>query len=160
MIISNTTPISNFLNLGQLNLLKQLLEKIHIPQAVFQEIDTHFSENEEWQQALQKNFIIVHQIKEHKYSNHFFANLHSGEAEALCLYLEKNAQICLLDDKDARSYAEIHNIKITGTLGLLIQAKKKGYIQSVKLSMNELKHYHFWINEAMYNKVLSLSGEL
>jgi predicted nucleic acid-binding protein len=48
MIISNTTPLSNFLHLGRTSLLEQIFEKIHIPEAIKKEIDTFFHKNEEW----------------------------------------------------------------------------------------------------------------
>ena len=159
MIISNTTPISNFLNLGQLDLLRRFFNKIHIPQAVYKEINKHFSRNEEWQRSMDEDFIVVHQLTPSVFLNQFLASLHPGEAEALWLCIEKNATLFLLDDRDARSFAKVQKIKITGTLGLLIQAKKKRYIQSVKIVINKLKQYNFWISDAMYNKVLSLSDE-
>jgi len=159
MIISNTTPLSNFLNIGQMDLLKRFFNTIHIPQAVYREVNIHFSKKSEWQQGLDEKFIIVNRLNPSALLAQLLVNLHPGESEALCLYLERNASLCLLDDRDARLLAQLHKVNITGTLGLLIQAKKKGYIQSVKTYMNELKHFHFWISGAMYDKVLLLAHE-
>ena len=52
MIVSNTTPISNFLHLNRLDILKQLFEEIHIPVAVKQEIEVYFPNHKTWQQSL------------------------------------------------------------------------------------------------------------
>ena len=52
--------------------------------------------------------------------------LHKGEAEAICLGLEKKAKLCLIDDKDGRIIAQSNNLPITGTLGILLKAKKTG----------------------------------
>ena len=49
-----------------------------------------------------------------------------GEAEALCLCIENNAQLRLIDDRDARLIARINDIPVSGTLGVLIKAKKMG----------------------------------
>ena len=105
-----------------------------IPQAVYREINNHFSKNSEWQQGLDEKFIIVHRLNPSALLAQLFVNLHPGESDALCLYLylERNASLCLLDDRDASLLAQLHKVNITGTLGLLIKAKKKGYIQSVK----------------------------
>jgi len=74
--------------------------------------------------------------------------------------MENKAKLCLLDDKDARLEAGLSKIPVTGTMGILIQAKKKGLIKSVRYFMDELKNqHHFWISNAMYKKVLELSGE-
>jgi predicted nucleic acid-binding protein len=83
-----------------------------------------------------------------------------GEAEALCLCIENNAQLCLLDDGDARIIARLNKIPISGTLGVLMKAKKMGIIESVRELMDRLRtNHHYWIDDAMYNKVLKLSGE-
>jgi predicted nucleic acid-binding protein len=34
MIVSNTTPISNFLHLGQMEILKTIFKELHVPMAV------------------------------------------------------------------------------------------------------------------------------
>jgi predicted nucleic acid-binding protein len=87
-------------------------------------------------------------------------HLHMGEAEALCLCIENNAKLCLLDDKDARIIARLNKIPISGTLGVLLKAKKMGIIDSIKKFMDRLRtDHHYWIDDAMYNKVLNLTGE-
>ena len=83
-----------------------------------------------------------------------------GEAEALCLCIENDAKLCLIDDRDARIIARLNNIPVSGTLGVLMKAKKMGIIESVKKVMDRLRNdHHFWIDDAMYNKVLRLSNE-
>jgi predicted nucleic acid-binding protein len=45
-------------------------------------------------------------------------------------------------------------------LGVMMKAKKMGIIKSVKELMDRLRtDHHYWIDDAMYNKVLSLSDE-
>jgi len=103
MIVSNTTPISNFLLLSQ---------------------------------------------------------LHAGEAEALCLCIDNDARLLLVDDRDARGIAHLHNIPVSGTLGILVQAKKMNLIESVKNQTDKLRNeHHYWVDETMYHHVLELSDE-
>ena len=59
-----------------------------------------------------------------------------------------------------RIIARLNNIPVSGTLGVLMKAKKMGIIESVKELMDRLRtDHHYWIDDVMYNKVLSLSGE-
>lgn len=161
MIVSNTTPISNFLHLNQVDILRNMFEKIHIPAAVGHEIDAAFSDNRQWQQCLRDKFLVILKVKSPVLLYQILGQLHRGEAEALCICMENNAKLCLLDDKDARYFAKQHGIAITGTLGILAEAKKKGLIQSVKALMDELRsRHHFWISNAMYREVLRLSEEI
>jgi hypothetical protein len=65
-----------------------------------------------------------------------------------------------LDDRDARIIARLNNMPISGTLGVLMKAKEIGIVESVKEIMDRLRtDHHYWIDDAMYNKVLSLSDE-
>jgi len=160
MIVSNTTPISNFLHLGQMEILKTIFKELHVPMAVHSEIEAYFSGDDQWQKCLDEGFIIRTEIQTSPKIKELMIHLHMGEAEALCLCIENNAKLCLLDDKDARIIARLNNIPISGTLGVLMKAKKMGIIESVKDLMDRLRtDHHYWINDAMYNKVLSLSNE-
>jgi predicted nucleic acid-binding protein len=56
------------------------------------------------------------------------AALGPGETEAILLYEEIHADKLLIEDNDARLYAETRGIRCTGALGILIEAKKKNFI--------------------------------
>ncbi|MCP4400372.1 MAG: DUF3368 domain-containing protein [bacterium] len=160
MIVSNTTPISNLLHLGRIDILQRMFDAVHLPSAVKQEINAAFSEHVTWQQCLHDGFFIIQKVKDRWLFEQLLEKLHIGEAEALCLCMEHSAKLCLLDDKDARNTARQNHISVTGTLGILIEAKKTKQIESVGYYMDELRtHHHFWINDVMYKKVLQLSGE-
>ncbi len=160
MIVSNTTPISNFLHLGQMEILKKIFKELHVPMAVYSEIEAYFSGDNQWQKCLEEDFIIRAEVQTSAKIKELMTHLHTGEAEALCLCIENNAKLCLLDDRDARVIARLNKIPISGTLGVLIKAKKMGIIESVKEFMDRLRiDHHYWIDDAMYNNVLNLSGE-
>lgn len=48
MIVSNTTPLSNFLHLDRLDILRHLFGTIHIPHAVKQEMEEYFRSDARW----------------------------------------------------------------------------------------------------------------
>ncbi len=160
MIVSNTTPISNFLHLGQMEILKKIFKELHVPMAVHREIEACFSGDDQWQRCLDEEFIIRTEVQTSPKIKELMIHLHMGEAEALCLCIENNAQLCLIDDRDARIIARLNNIPVSGTLGVLMKAKKMGIIESVKKLMGLLRNdHHFWIDDAMYSKVSRLSNE-
>jgi predicted nucleic acid-binding protein len=66
----------------------------------------------------------------------------------------------LLDDKKARRIASQLDIKIIGTLGILLLAKKSGIIPLIKPLMSDLTSAGFRISETLYEEALKLSGEL
>lgn len=161
MIVSNTTPVSNFLHLNRIDILQNLFPHLHIPRAVKHELEDFFSGHKQWQRALQEGFFIVHDIQSPVLLHQFLTILHRGEAEVLSLYLEQQAALCLIDDKDARGVAALNGITLSGTLGVLIQAKQRSIIDAVKPLTDNLRTYHyFWISDPMYQQVLQKVSEL
>ena len=53
------------------------------------------------------------------------SSIDDGESEAITLALEIGADLILLDDSDAREKARLYGLEITGTIGILLRAKKK-----------------------------------
>jgi predicted nucleic acid-binding protein len=160
MIISDTTPISNLLHLDNILLLAELFGTVYIPEAVANEVNVVFSSCREWEKCIEEEQIIIQPISNTIFVKQMTPFLHQGEAEAICLSLEKKAKLCLIDDKDARTIAQLNNLPITGTLGILLKAKKNGLISSVKKLIDRLRsEHHFWIKEDMYQKVLHIANE-
>ena len=55
-----------------------------------------------------------------------------GEAEVISLALEKKADRVLIDERKGRRIADfVYHLNVTGTGGILLRAKKNGYIEAV-----------------------------
>jgi predicted nucleic acid-binding protein len=67
-----------------------------------------------------------------------FPEIDPGDSEAISLYKELNADYLLIDDKIARQVAESNYVNCIGTLGLLITAKQKKLIASLRLIFEQL----------------------
>ncbi len=65
----------------------------------------------------------------------------------------------IVDDIRARKYAQQMGLKITGTLGVLILAKQKGVIASVKPILERIKKTDFRLTEELELRVLEKSNE-
>jgi predicted nucleic acid-binding protein len=61
-----------------------------------------------------------------------------GECAAMILASEIKADQLLIDDLDARRVALSRNLKIIGTVGILLVAKQQGLIYSVKEILDDL----------------------
>jgi hypothetical protein len=68
--------------------------------------------------------------------------------------------IAFLDDALARRVAIAKGIPITGTLGLLSDAKRAGHLPMVKLSLDRLQDLGFRLAQHTQDAVLKLAGEL
>ena len=70
----------------------------------------------------------VHDIEKIK----LLYELEQGEAEVIIMAREKGIQHVLIDEKVARLHAKVLGLNVIGTLGVLLMAKKKGLLNSIK----------------------------
>jgi len=156
-IISNTTPILSLLKINKLGLLEKLYGKIVVPFAVYQEIENG-KDKPYYLDLFSINWIEIRKIKDKK-SREYLFDLDDGEAEVLILAKETNADLVLLDEIMGRRFAKQLNINFTGTIGILLRAKEKGHIPSVKELIEEMIRKGTWLNPKLVTKTLQLANE-
>jgi len=76
------------------------------------------------------------------------------------LALEMPGSVAPLDDALARRVAIAKGIPIKGTLGLHLEAKRAGYLTSVRPSLDKLQELGFRLAHQTQDAVLKLAGEL
>ena len=81
------------------------------------------------------------------------SELDRGEAEAIALALERNAALILLDDAEGREKARLYDLSITGTIGLLLRAKREGRLESFDNTLLKLRQSGFWISDALVERL-------
>ncbi|HCE59211.1 MAG TPA: DUF3368 domain-containing protein [Prolixibacteraceae bacterium] len=156
-VVSNTTPIISLLKLNKLDLLKQLYSQIFIPLAVYNEIEAGKAKG--FYKDLSKfDWIKIVEVKD-KPAIKYFLDLDSGEAEAIVLATELNADLIVLDEKLGRFHAKNADIKITGTIGILFKAKTHGLIHELKSLLEELTEKDVWISDKLKKEILEKAGE-
>jgi predicted nucleic acid-binding protein len=64
-----------------------------------------------------------------------------------------------MDDLKGRKEAKRLGFKITGTLGVLFNAKQKGFIPALKPCIDKLQTIDFRISPLVIKELLALSGE-
>ncbi|WP_263808032.1 DUF3368 domain-containing protein [Salinibacter sp.] len=82
-----------------------------------------------------------------------------GEAEALTLASKVGADRVLLDEAAARQKAERLGLEKTGTVGVLLRAKREGWIDQLRPELDRLRETAFWIDETLYQRVLAAVDE-
>ena len=80
--------------------------------------------------------------------------LGEGETAVITLALKVNADLVVLDDLAARNVAAELGLSVTGTLGVLLAAYKKGYIPDLNNAISELKASGFRLSESMSESIL------
>lgn len=156
-VVSNTTPIISLLKVDKLEILKELYGKIYIPFEVFREIEA--GKDKEYYVNLTKiDWITIERIQNEK-SLLFFLDLDKGEAEAIVLANEIDADLILLDENLGRFHAKHIGLKVTGTIGILLKAKENGIIETVEPILNELLQKGIWLSQKLIIKILEKASE-
>lgn len=162
IVISDTSAITNLAAIHYLQLLPQLYNKVIIPEAVYRELtDIDFPvpgmreiETALWLEVRQVlNREVVQRLQDE-------VKLDPGESEAIALVLELHADLLLIDERRGRAEANRLGVRITGLLGILIEAKRKNLIIAVKPLMDALiTTSEFRVSSALYNQILNMANE-
>lgn len=158
IIISNTTPIISLIGVGQLPLLKLFYEKVIIPQAVYDEIESG-QNKKAYQPLAELDWIEVKAVKNAASVLYLQDTLDKGEAEVIVLAGELNADLVLLDEKAARQVAAFHKVKFTGTLGILLKAKKEGVIPAIAPILDQMADNGIWMSVFLRDSLLKEAKE-
>lgn len=157
-VIVNSTPLIVLCNVGKLEILKKLYAEISIPQAVFHEV------TEKYDTACQilkesLGWIHVEKIYSETDKKMYRAKLHDGEVEVMILAQEKGADLVIIDDNAAKKTAKYLGLPVTGTMGVLLKAKREGYITEIAPVMEEICRNGFYISEVLKKMILEQAGE-
>lgn len=158
-VIVNTTPLIALSHVGKLDLLKQLYGEIIIPEAVYQELSV--KEDSICKKMVDKSlgWIRIHKIGNQMAKTLYKTQLHDGEVEVMILSKELAADIVIIDDATAKKHAKYLGLPVTGTLGVLIRAKREGYIDEIKPVLDQMIEKGIYISHSVLEMCLKQVGE-
>ncbi len=158
IVVSDTSPILSLALIGRLELLRDLYGAILIPDAVRWEI---IATGQSGAGAVaQVDWIITRPIEHDVVLKLLLREVDRGEAEAIALALQSNADILLVDERKARHLAAYLELGVAGLLDVLQEAKRRQLITSVKPVLDELvARARFRLSHKLYQRTLFTAGE-
>lgn len=157
-LVCDTSPLQYLHQLGQLDLLPRLAGKVVVPPAVVMELAVGRAAGYDVPTPDALGWIeIIHPASES--AERLIGNLGPGETEVLMLAMERPDAIAVVDDKLARWVAETLNLKFTGTLGLLLDAKRAGLVERIAPLLDRLQELRFWASPAARRLIQRAAGE-
>lgn len=135
-IIVNTTVLSNFAAIEQLDLLRRLYDGIHIPTEVYQEIRAGLEEGYRFYEGIDRlvdplveggwiHLVSASGEEELRLLDSLLQHLHQGEAACLAI-AHHRGWLLLTDDLAARREAERLDVPRSGSIGCLVLAVERG----------------------------------
>lgn len=148
-IISDTSCLILLDKIGELQLLNKLFGRIIITTEIANEFNKELPDWFDVQCSTNKTYQRILE-----------ASLDKGESSAIALAIEQTDCLLIIDDLKGRKYAEQLGLKITGTLGVLVDAKLSGFLESVRPTLEKIKTTDFRLTVDLEKKTLMKSGEL
>jgi predicted nucleic acid-binding protein len=157
-IICNTSPLQYLHQLDLLHVLRTLAGRVIVPPAVMHELGEGRALGVNLPDLSREEWLLVRRPVSQQ-AVALVSNLGPGETEVLMLGLESRNAVVVLDDALARRVAEALGLSLTGTLGLLLDAKRAGLIQAVGPLLDQLQALRFRVAPYTREAVLRLAGE-
>lgn len=157
-VVSDSSPLISLGKLQALFLLEKLYGKVIVLHAVYEEVVGEGLEiyKDTFQVlTLIKNGVIV--VETVEVEEALMRGLGRGEIETIVYALGKNVDLVLMDDLLARNEAKKRNLNVKGTIGVLYEAYKKGFLEWNKFQeiiQEIISRNDIWIHEDLCNHVL------
>ncbi|WP_206205927.1 DUF3368 domain-containing protein [Thermococcus sp. JdF3] len=155
----NSSPLIFLAKLGLLDVLGKLFDEVYVTDAVYWETVVEGAGREEAILIEKADFLRRASVENQHLVKFLLELIDYGEAETIALAIERKLDLVVLDDKDARKVARGFGLRVTGTLGILLLAKRRGLISEVAPYIETLKKHGFRISDEVVKKILESAGE-
>ncbi|MCG3148309.1 MAG: hypothetical protein PCFJNLEI_01752 [Verrucomicrobiae bacterium] len=153
IVVSDTSPLSALISIGQAGLLRSLFGEVLIPVAVEAELRRYHHDL--------PDFFRVRAVANPAEVTRWLPRLDRGEAEAIVLAQEVHADYLLMDEIAGRTVAREQGLRAIGVLGVLMEAKRIRLIGSLRETFDQLEaETTFFVSADLKARLLKEAGEL
>ena len=147
IIISDTSCLIALTNIGLLHILKDLYGEILVTSEVYEEFG-----------GILPDWVIILDVKDKVKQADIESRLDKGESSSIALAIEIPDSILIIDEIKGRNIAKSFNIKIIGTVGVLLLASDKGLIEDVISVILKLVNKGFRLSDKLLDKIIEKYG--
>jgi uncharacterized protein len=143
-VISDASVLICLGAVGQIDLLREFYTEVLVPPAVWAEVTSAGARPGAAEAATARNdgWLKLRAPASTALIAQLHRTLDAGEAEAIALATELPESLLLMDDADGRETALQLSLDFTGTLGVLLRAKRAGKLPALKPVLDRLTQQH------------------
>jgi predicted nucleic acid-binding protein len=158
-IVINTGPLLAIVAAtGDLEVLKNLYREVLVPREVADELRAGGATGFGLARFEEANWLAVE--SERVTVNPYLSNtLDLGEAAVIQLALDRNVETVCIDETVGRRVARLNNLQLTGSIGVLLKAKKEGASLEIARAIENMKSAGIWVSERVAKAAIALAGE-
>ena len=152
IVVSDTSPLTALLAIGEVEILPQLFAEVVIPSAVRDELLRNHSDLPDWLR------VVI--VKDSAEARRLMELVDRGEAEAIELAKELHADHLLIDERKGRRLAIKEGVSVIGLLGAVLLAKRRELIPSARAVLDRLeKEAGMYLSTEIREQALKSVGE-
>lgn len=155
--VTNASPLIYLGRTDNLHLLESCARNVCLPDVVVDEIRS--GQNEPAAQAIRTcawlRVVSVDRVPPEVQA----WNLGVGESAVIAWALANPGSAAVIDDREGRRCAAQLGIRVVGTLGLVLAAKRRGLVPAARPVVDELIVSGLYLSEEIVNGALALVGE-
>jgi uncharacterized protein len=162
IVVSDTSPIRALAFLDQLTVLEQLFGTVVVPPAVAEELRSpaRLAPSESPRDVSRFPFIEIRTPADQGRVAELALHLDRGESEAIVLAEELRCSTILMDEAAGREAAMRCGLVPLGTAGILLRAKRAGFVREVRPLLDRLiGELGFFVGESLHRYILEKAGE-
>lgn len=85
--------------------------------------------------------------------------LDAGEAAVITLAIEHSIDLVVIDERRARLLARALGLRVTGSVGILLRAKREGLVPAIRPCLDAMQARGVWLSERLRAAALIEAGE-
>jgi predicted nucleic acid-binding protein len=158
-IVINTGPILALVaGFGNLDILGKLYDEVYVTSEVASEIMINGYNRFAAKEFDEASFLI--KIEKSLIISPLLRNLLDiGEASVIQYALNNQLPLVCIDESAGRRIARLNELKLTGSIGIILKAKSEGYIEDVKSIMNRMLKHGIFISSKVITFALHKANE-
>ncbi len=152
IVVSDTSPLTALLTVGEATLLPNLFHEVIVPDAVRRELNRNHSPLPDW--------LRTATVQDTAQVGKYAEIVDAGEAEAIELARELHADRLLIDERKGRKLATQEGVPVIGLLGVVLLAKRRDLIPSARALLVRLENEAgMYLSQDIRDQALKTVGE-
>jgi predicted nucleic acid-binding protein len=158
-VVCNTSPLLYLHQVGHLELLGHLYGHLWTTPGVVDELAVGATRGHDVPLVAEVPWVTIERPAAEASRVPALGDLGRGEAEVIALATEWPNSLVILDEQAGRRVAASLGLRITGILGVLLRAKKEGYLDRVTPVLARLRETSMWLSDSVIQMVCEEAGE-
>ena len=157
IVVADASPLIALARIGRLEMLRDVFGTICLPDAVWREVVEAGVNRTGADAVLHARWIERRSVTDGTLISVLRRNLGAGEAEAIVLAREMGAALVLMDERMGRAAAMRLGLRVTGLVGVLIEARERGILTDAEMVAEALhQRAGFWLSDELRRMVTGL----